>query len=138
MMPGMQGLTGGREQCRILLGKEPIFDNTKDGLLRVKFDGAFGINDPERLKFATWRHCIAYAKQAENIKGAHTGTLVSVSGWIATESDRDEQGNPVLIDEKPKLKEWLICLKAEIVPDDTWKNKEKQIPLGVDQATITK
>jgi hypothetical protein len=126
-MPGMRGITEGTENCRLLIGKKPRFDLTTQGKIRVKFDGAFGINEPENLKYATWRHCIAYGDKAENLRTAIVGSLVRVYGFIETEGKRDEFGKLIIENGQIVKVETLICLNTELLQKDKVKSNEEQM-----------
>lgn len=129
-MPGLKGLTGGKENCDILIGKKPRFSLTTQGKIKVNFDGAFGINDAENLKFPTWRHCVAYGEKAENLRTAIVGSLVRVYGFIETEGKRDENGKPIIENGQIQKQETLICLNTELIQRDGVGKTESQLRFG--------
>jgi single-stranded DNA-binding protein len=103
------GLTGCKESVRGFLGRKPVIKTTNTRQLAAYFDVSWGIQDPDNGKHATWRHCIAYGKNAELVKDCRPGAYLNITGWITTNPvygesgsrEHDAQGKPV-------TKEYLI------------------------------
>lgn len=134
-----QGLTGGKEECRLLVGKKPRFTLTKGTSekpprVRVVFEGAFGINDPDNLKFCCWRRCIAYGQYAEEMKKADVGSLVLVKGWISSEAKKDENGKPIIENGNIVKVETIVCTGVdgylEVLMRDKVQKNENQLRFG--------
>jgi hypothetical protein len=108
-----KGLTGCTESVRLLVGHNPDWGITKNQKVKVEFDGAFGEENIERLKFPTWRHCVAYGLIAENMRGAMKGSLIKVFGWLETEGVKDMAGQPIVEDGGYKKREVIVCLEIK-------------------------
>lgn len=130
---GDKGLTEIKEYIRGFVGRRGLlFDNTQDGRSRMRFDLAAGKNDTEKNKFATWRHCIAYDKDAEYLKDLKPGDYLKISGWITTEAVRDSFMKPIVKDGQFVTREYLICQDVKMLG---YENSQRQLPLVVGQAT---
>ncbi len=109
------GLTGCDENIRVFLGGRPVMGKTSDGRDKALFDVSWGIHNPAIGKFGTWRHCVAYDKQAEYARELKPGAYLKISGWITTNQVFDENGKRVFINGKPLTKEYLIVNTIQII-----------------------
>jgi len=128
-----KGLTGIREEARGFVGRKPLFDFTKKGRARIRFDIYCGENNIEAGEYSTLRHCVAYGEQAENLKLLDKGSLVKCVGWITSEHLRDENNNIVIYNGTSKIIERLILYKGEVQSYE--KSDGTQLPLN-DKAVV--
>lgn len=122
-------LTGIFENCHLFVGPRQIVRGiAKNGKSRIFFDAAAGIPDESKWVYATWRHCIAYGEQADNLKNIAKGSYIEVSGFIQTVAMRDNSGEIVEHDDMVVKEEHLICVKTRHIPKEEYQNN-RQMPL---------
>lgn len=109
------GLTGCDEHIRVFLGGRPVMGKTADGRDKALFDVSWGIHNPDAGRFGTWRHCVAYDKDALYVKGLEPGAYLKLSGWITTNQVFDENNQKVYVNGKPLTKEYLIINSVQII-----------------------
>lgn len=124
----MNGLTGCDENIRCFIGRKPTIRQTREGRLSAFFDVSWGINQPEKSKYATWRHCIAYGPTAEIVRELKPGIYVNVSGWLTTNELKDHDGNKKT-DEKGNIltDQYLVVRYISVIERE--QNTEKQLCL---------
>lgn len=124
-----EGLTEGKENIRAFLGGKPNMGETADGRSKALFDVSWGIHSPENGKFGTWRHCIAYDKEAIYISQCRPGTYLKIAGWLTTNQLYDEHGRRCYDKTgKPVTKEFLI-VTALLMIEREKKEQSKQLSL---------
>ncbi len=123
-----ESLTGCTENIRCFLGNKPVIKKTKAGIKTAYFDVSWGIHDVNAGKIGTWRHCIAYDKEAEIVKELKRGAYLELAGWITTNPLYNENGMRLLSDGKPVTREYLI-VKSVIIRQREKSNPTKQLSL---------
>jgi len=110
------GLTEGKENIRAFLGGKPNMGETADGRSKALFDVSWGTHSPENNKFGTWRHCIAYDKEAKYVSQCRPGTYLKIAGWLTTNQVYDEHGRRSFDKyNKPVTREYLIVTAILII-----------------------
>lgn len=100
-------LTGIREVAQGYAGAYIQRGTAGNGSAFIKFDVCCNTADEARRQLVTWRHCIAYKKNAEKLAGLKPGDLVRVMGWIVTE-------NTAPANEPVRIRDKMILYSGEI------------------------
>lgn len=129
-MQDRKGLTEIWEQARGFIGRAPRRDVTSTGKNRINFELGCGTDDPENLKYCTWRHCIAYGSIADELSNIMVGSYILVRGWVSTEAEFDENGKVRIENEKVIRREKLVCTFAKVIDRQAIQEK---LPLEVSQ-----
>lgn len=127
-MNGTKGLTEIWEQARGFVGRAPRHDTTIRGKKRVRFELGCGVDEPDRLKYCTWRYCIAYGDIADELSNIMVGSYILVRGWLSTEAVLDDAGKPRIENEKVIRREHLVCTYAKVMDR---KAIQEKLPLEV-------
>lgn len=121
--------TGIHEEARGFVGRSPLFDFTRGGRSRMRFDIYCGENKPEAGKFHILRHCVAYDELAEKLKEIKSGMYFSGYGWLDREALKDEFGRVVSNNGNPEMIDRLMLWRGE------YREHEK---VAVEQLTLGK
>lgn len=114
------GLSEIHENARGFVGRGVIYDVTKGGRKRVRFDLCCGNPPVNSNKYPIWRYCVGYGDElVDSVRGAGKGSWLRVQGWLSAECELDENGMKIFVDGRPKLRETLVLHKAELLAVDS-------------------